>query len=323
MPTRYTNGTANASGNYSGVTIADETTLLTTIRDELVAAGQAIHLDEISSSKKLIMNGSNNSHNCYVIFETELVTGVNYKLKITGDSDGTETLKSGTLQLDFAADGQCRLFMTSDESAGCIMPYNPSSSSQSAHFGFPKRTDKNYEYSWMVGYLDIYLTDAYVRRSRVGQEDWKEHRTFFYSAAESNTGPQGPYQHLWDSFTTAFVRTNYTQIQTTNFAYRPWLGAVDPATGLPILGLFGYIEGNTDHNSYANPDTTRAFPLHFPGAIKFARTGFCAIETGIQAKEEEIFDDNGTQKIKTELFISGGAKERFQGFKIAETIADT
>ena len=306
MPTRYTNGTANAEGYYSGINLTNENDLLALIRDELVIAGQTVHLDEITSNKKLIMKGVDNGDNCWVIFESETVSGINKNLKITGDLDGTQTSLGKTLKLDFKEDGNCQFYMTSDEGGGCLMPYNTAGGpSKSAHFGFPERHYLGNPRNWMTGYLDEWLTDACIATSTMSNEVWKEFKEFYYSSNESKTQPQGGYTFLWDYYCTNSQKSQQTTANNTAFSYKPWLGAVDPVTFEAKLAPLAYEEGPGDYNDWTPAVQNKGNPKHVPGHIRFARTGLASFDTGKQVKQG------------TKVFISGGPAGDYQGFQIA------
>ncbi len=303
MPT-YIRGTADGNGYYSGVTVADETTLLTQIRNGLTTAGWTILSDTIASNKKVKLSGVDNGHLCRVEFSTTSVTTTQKKLILIGDKTGAGTSLSGNVELDFIADGQSKLYLTADQGAGCIFVFNPAGISKSAHYGFLNRRNPNNPFAWMVGYLDEWLTGAYIAESAFGTT-WKEFRTFFYSSAESFTSPNAPYQYLWDSFTTGLGGDTFTTTTNTTFAYKPWLGAIDPILSLPVLGVYGYIEGYTTNTSYT-VTTTKATALHFPGEVRFAATGLASLAPAVQTK------------IGTKTFISSGAAGEYQGFQIAD-----
>ena len=306
MPIIYANGTADSNGYYSGILVNNEVELLTQIKDNLVSAGFTVVNDNINSSNSLEIKGSSRSDECILIFSTESVTETQKTLFIVGDKNGLGTILSPSLKLNFVANGQSRLYLTADESAGCIFIFNPASLSKSAHFGFLNRRNINNPFVWMIGYLDQWLNKAYIAESAFG-ETWKEFETFYYSSSESKTSPKGGYQYLWDSLTQALINTSYTSTSSSSFTYKPWLGAIDPVLSQPVLGLYGYIEGRTAHNTYgqAVKDTTGQ-PMHFPGEVKFARTGLASLAPGVQCKEG------------TKTFISGGSAGNYQGFQISD-----
>ena len=308
MPT-YIRGSADGNGYYSGLAIADETTLLTQIRDGLVTAGWTIIADTISSNKKVKLSGLSNGHLCRVEFSTSNVTLNEKKLSLIGDKTGANTVLSPAIDLPFIADGQSKLFLTADAAGGCLMVFNPAGVTKSAHFGFLERTVPTNQFAWMIGFLDCALTKAYVAESTIGGTTWKENHTFYYSSTESQTSPNAAYQYIWDGLTTGLGGTAFTTSSNTSFAYKPWLGAIDPVTGKPLLGSYGYLEGYTTNSSYP-VDANKATALHFPGFVRYARTGLASLAPAIQVKEG------------TKTFISGGASadflQGFQGFQIAD-----
>lgn len=306
MPTQYTRGTLNSSDYYEGISIGDTTALLETIRDEQGLAGQTVHLDEISTNKKLIMKGSDNGDDCYVIYETEQLSGVQHKLKIRGDHDGTETTVSPDVELEFLTDGQARLWMTTDESAGCIFVYNPAAFSHSAHFGFLEDRDEDDPFAWMVGRLDVWVTGAYHAKGAINRTNWHENKVYWYSSSESDTSPKGGYDFLWDYLTTCLTGTT-TSTGVSTYAYRQWLGSLDRKRNKPVMGMYGYKEGPGVYNTWNTTATDRGTSCHFPGAVKFARTGLALIDPAVQPKI-----GTGTKRA-----ISSGGKSQFQGFQIA------
>ena len=55
--------------------------------------------------------------------------------------------------------------------------------------------------------------------------------------------------------------------------------------------------------------TDKAYALHFPGRVKFARTGLCSVDAGDQFL------------VGDQVAISGGEIGKYQGFIIADNAA--
>ena len=312
MPVTYANGTANADGYLSGISIPTASALLSNIRDVLVNAGQNVNDTDIAAGK-IVSEGDDNGDKCIFRWEIETVSANQKNLIVRGDYDGTETSLSPALEMPYWEGDQSRLYLSVDQAGGCIFPLNGSNLSRSVHFGFPERLTDDKD-MWMLGYLDQWLTNVYIAED-IYDVRWREMKTYFYSGTEDKISkPVGGYQLLWDSLTQAFMPiTNfntYSSGNKNNPAYKPWLGAVDPITGLPILSHYGYLIGKNGYNQYEvlNNDTTEetAIALHFPGQIRFARTGLASTDTGNQyfSAQENV------------QVISGGAAKNYQGFII-------
>ena len=97
----------------------------------------------------------------------------------------------------------------------------------------------------------------------------------------------------------------------SNVNYKPWLGNVDAVTGKPNLGVYGYFIGKLPYNTgYTIPSqgsaSERALSLHFPGPVRFARTGLASLAAG-----KQYLSASGRK------FISGGPVGDGQGFAIS------
>lgn len=310
MPVTYGNGNPNADGYLSGLAIPTTSSLMGQLRDVLVQAGQNVNDTDIAANK-LAAEGDDNGDKCVFRWEVRNVSANEKELTCRGDFDGTETSLSPELIIPYWEGDQSRLYLSVDEAGGCILPLNSSHLSRSIHFGFPERLTNN-PGMWMLGYLDQWMTNAFFAED-IYNVRWREIKSYYYATAETETAISGPYQNLWDSLTVSITSgINYvTSTNKNNPAYKPWLGAVDAVTGLPILRQYGYLVGKSAYNQYAVPNQNtqeeKAIPLHFPGAVRFARTGLASTNAGEQFTDQET-------GIKV---ISGGLAGLYQGFKIA------
>jgi hypothetical protein len=304
MPT-YLNGVADANGYYSGITVADETALLEQIRDALVSAGHSVVTDQILAQKKVKLSGIENGQLYRIEFATATVSGSQKTLSIQGDKTGTGTILSTAITIPFYSNGQAKLFLTADSSAGCLFIHNPAFTSESLHFGFLENREPTEQFAWMIGKVDQWFTGKFIAESLAG-ENWKGFNFFYYSSGtESQTSPDGPYQGMWDYYTTGITANAKTTSNNTAFGYKPWLGAVNSHTGKPILGSFFVPEGYTTSTTFPI-NANAATPVRFRGVVKFARTGLASLNPAVQCKES------------SKVFISGGSAGVFQGFQIAE-----
>lgn len=300
----YGNGTVDANGYYSGIAVADETVLLTQLRDNLVTGGWTVVTDDIANLA-LQMKGTDDGDDCYVNFNINVETGVGRDLLITGDLDGQGTdVPEEPVKIPLIVDGNSKLYVTTDASSACISVFNPAGETKASHFGFLNRRDTNNAFAWMIGYLDVWLSESFIAKSTIDGIIWAEMQKY-YTATESKTNPSGVYQFVWDSLTTGVTATSRTSSNSSSFGYKPWLGAIDPVLGQPILGLYGYLEGRIPSNTYP-VDASNATALHFPGEVKFARTGLASLSPGVQCKEG------------TKTFLSAGSVGQFQGFQISD-----
>ena len=311
MPTIYASGTPDQNGYYPGLTCSSVAELFSHIETTLTNAGWTI---TESTPTSLVAVGNDNGDNCYIKMEL-IESNSASSLHLTGDLDGTGTsVSDGTVvKLPFSPSSQTSLYMTADEAGGCIFIKNGFGDSGSAHFGYPERLTDN-PGSWYVGLLTVNLYDAFIAQDIYGVE-WGDMGRYFYQNNQLNYRT-GAHQNVWDAYTVAHQNySSFTSYSTSNNgqqnpAFKAWLGAVDSVTNLPILSDYGYLVGKNDNrNDYIPPNYGQggesAVPLHFPGRIRFARTGLASIETGAQFT-------SGTQTV-----ISGGPKGVYQGFVIA------
>lgn len=306
MPVIYLAGT-ESNGVYPGVSVTTPVQLLTQIKNALVAAGQTV-TDEISSNNKIIARGIDQGDFCDKIYETVLISGVDYNLRVTGDN----TVNGGTvlptpLTITFSANGNAKLYLAADEAAECISIFNPGGTTKGIHAGWLQNRRAEDDGAWMIGYLDVWMTNAFFAKGIHGA-NWKEVKSFYYSAAESFTAPKAPYQLLWDNIG-ALAGAAGTSFANTTFNYKPWQGQNDSITGKALLLPYGYLQGASVHNGY--PTTGNANlgqGLHFPGWVRFARTGLAFLDAGDQIKDG------------TATYVSAGTSgaEAYQGFKIAD-----
>jgi hypothetical protein len=229
-------------------------------------------------------------------------------LRVTGDN----TVNSGTvlptpLTIPFFANGNAKLYLSADQAAECITIVNPGATTKGIHAGWLEKRRVEDTGAWMVGYLDVWLTNAFFARSIHGV-NWREAKFFFYSGAESFTAPKGAYHFLWDTIG-AFAGAVSTSFTAANFNYKPWQGQGDSTTGKALLLPYGYLQGAATSGSY--PTTGNAnlgYGCHFPGWVRFARTGLAFLDAG-----DQVVDGTAT-------YVSAGASgaEAYQGFKIAD-----
>lgn len=306
MPVNYLAGTATA-GLYSGVIVADETALLTEIMNALIAGGQTV-TDNIAASKEIIARGSDQGDFCDKIYKTSFVSGIEYSLTLQGDNTvNGGTLSTPILEIPFYANGSAKLFVTSDEGAECLTIINPGNLTKGFHAGWLDRRRSVDKGAWMIGYLDIWMSDAYVAQD-VNGNDWQEIFRYYYSSTESKTSPRGGYHLLFDAgCASMFGSAGTSATSATTFNYRPWLGQTDSITGNPTLLPYGYLQGNIPYNSYSVPDPNKGQGLHNAGFVRFARTGLSFLDPGDQCREG------------TATFVSAGPSgvDGFQGFQIA------
>lgn len=308
MPLNFLSGTANG-GIYSGVNVSSSFELLTQIKDALIASDQTV-TDEINSSNRIIARASDRGDFCDKIYSTEQLSGTDYVLNLQGDNTvngGTIMPPEKVLKIPFIANGNAKLYLTSDEGAECLAIINPGAESRSLHAGWLDRRRQEDKGAWAIGYLDVWMSNAFFAKDVHGI-DWREIQTYYYSSKESFTSPKGPYQHLFDSgCASMFGSPGTSATGTTTFNYKPWLGQTDSVTGLPVLLPYGYLQGAVDYDSYSNIDDNRGQGLHNPGWIKFARTGLSFMDAGDQCREG------------TKTFISGGGSGEYayQGFQIS------
>lgn len=161
----------------------------------------------------------------------------------------------------------------------------------------------------MVGYLNVFEEFSYMARD-IWNVNWAEMNRYFNFVKDPNYY-NGAKQHLWDGYTVAHQGyTNFLNATNQNPAYFPFRGAVDSITGLPILSDYGYLIGRNSPTSYVNDaNSPKPTPLHFPGRVRFARTGLASVDAGDQFV------------VGTKVVVSGGAIAEFQGFVIADSAA--
>ena len=308
MPTVYASGSPNSDGYLSGISVPTVSALLTNIRDTLVAAGQTVDSSEIAGNK-LKSVGIDGSDNCWIRWEVVNVAGNEYNLSIRGDLNGTGvTLSPNTITLPFFEGAQARLYLTCDKAAGCIFIQNGAAGGKSAHFGFLERLTTS-PFSWMVGRIRVFENNAYMAKD-IWNVTWAEMSRYWlnYNSVGYLSGAK---QHLWDSYTVAMMNytSSYSDNDVKNAAYYPYLGAVDSVTGLPILSDFGYLIGKNNPSTDYVVTSGKAKAMHFPGRVRFARTGLASVDAGDQFV------------VGTKTVISGGDIGEYQGFVIKDTAA--
>lgn len=310
MPIVYTSGTPNSDGYLSGIAVPTASALLSNIRDTLRTAGWTVDDSQIAGNR-IEAVGVDNGDNCWVNFFVTNVAANEFVLHIQGDLDGTGvTLSPDEVKLPYFENAQARLYLTADAAAGCIFIQNGASGGKSSHFGFLERLTDS-PYSWMVSYIRVWEDYSYMARD-IWNVDWAEMSRYWY-LYNSGTILTGAKQHLWDSYTVAMMAYDDFNDRTAsvnqkyNPAYRPYYGAVDSITGLPILSDYGYLIGRNDNkNDYYSTDATKAYPMHFPGRVRFARTGLASVDAGDQFI------------VGSKTVISGGPIGKYQGFVIAD-----
>lgn len=310
MPTVYASGTPNSDGYLSGISVPTVSALLGNIRDTLTTAGWTVDDSQIAGGR-IEATGVDNGDNCWVNFYTVNVAANEFALHIRGDLDGTGvTLSPDTISLTFLEGAQARLYLSADAGAGCIYIQNGAAGGKSAHFGFLERLTDS-PYSWMVAMLTSNETYSYMAKD-IWQVNWAFMGRYF-EQFNNTTYWAGAKQHLWDSYTVAMMPyTNFSYRSASannkfNSAYYAWLGAVDMITGLPILSDYGYLIGRNDsNNDYYSTEAAKPYPMHFPGRVRFARTGLCSVDAGDQFV------------VGSKTVISGGAIGEYQGFAIAD-----
>ena len=314
MPTVYASGTPNADGYLQGLGVPTASSLISQMRDIFTQAGKNVD-DSSIGGNILEIEGDDNGDKYILKLSIEDVNSNEKKLVLIGDFNGQGTLKSDPVEIPFYEGVGARLYLSSDSGGGIACIVNGGLESKSAHFGFPIRStaDQN---SWFVGLLDVWQDSCQIAQDPYGNQ-WLSIHKYFYAAAESHTAPTyGGYQLLWDSLTTGLAgngTSSYNSSGTVrNTLYKPWLGVVDSITGKPNLDKYGYLIGRLPYNTaYPVPgygtEAETAVPLHFPGAIRFARTGVASLDTSLQ------YQISGSSKI----VMSGGGKGEYQGFLIA------
>ncbi len=313
MPVVYASGTPNSDGYLSGISVSTVSALLTNIRDTLTTAGWTVDDSQIAGGR-IEAVGVDSTDNCWVNFFTQNVAANEFALHIQGDLDGTGvTLSPDEVTLPFFEGAQARLYLTADSAAGCIFIQNGAAGGKSAHFGFLERLTDS-PYSWMVARLTREEAWSYIAQDIWGV-NWGEMDRYWVAQLDlaRNTGAK---QHLWDSYTVAMMPydryfTDYDDREGYRYnpAYYAWLGAVDAITGLPILSDYGYLIGRNSDRDYRALETGKPFALHFPGRVRFARTGLCSVDAGDQFI------------VGTKTVISGGEIGLYQGFVIADSAA--
>ena len=311
MPVVYASGTPNSDGYLSGISVSTVSALLTNIRDTLTTAGWTVDDSQIAGGR-IEAVGVDSTDNCWVNFFTQNVAANEFTLHIQGDLDGTGvTLSPDEVTLPFFEGAQARLYLTADSAAGCIFIQNGAAGGKSAHFGFLERLTDS-PHSWMVGLLKVWEDRAYMAKD-IWNVDWARMDRYFENSVNASYST-GAKQHLWDSYTVAMMPyVNYFTDNDTRYNYNPayyaWKGAVDMVTGLPILSDYGYLIGRNDGRNYVVAEPEKPFSLHFPGRVRFARTGLASVDAGDQFI------------VGTKTVISGGEIGLYQGFVIADSAA--
>lgn len=322
MPISYANGNPNSDGYLSGISVPTVSALLSNIRDTLEQAGWTVD-DEKIGGGRIEAIGDDNGDNCWVNFVVTNVAANEYELHVRGDLDGTGvTLSPDEVKLPFLEGAQARLYLTADSAAGCIFIQNGAAGGKSAHFGFLERLTDS-PYSWMVGRLTIWESYSYMARD-IWNVDWAEMSRYWFGYNNVNYFT-GAKQHLWDSYTVPMMpygdysSRSASANQRNNPAYCAQYGAVDMITGLPTLSDYGYLIGRNDPlNDYYSIEVGKPYPSHFPGRVRFARTGLASVHAGAQFKLQENNAD-GTTMINT--VIGGGDPGEYQGFLIDSVTA--
>ncbi len=317
MPTVYASGNPDSNGYLQGLACTTASSLISQIRDILTQAGCTVDSSQIGATIPTIkVTGIDGGDSCYTIWKVQSVSGNQKKLTIQGDLTGTEAAGnlSTPVEIPFYEGVGAKLYLSTDAAGGVVFINNGDYTSKSAHFGFLERTTPNPTY-WMVGMLDPWLDSAQIATDIYNNKWFFMHR-YFTSSSESKLTPIGAYQLLWDAMAITMTRdpsnsyTTSTTNNTANITYRPWLGNFDSVTGKPNLGLYGYFIGGATLASYvvANKGESgeKAVALHFPGSVRFARTGLASLATARQF-----------QALSGRKFISGGALGEFQGFAIS------
>lgn len=298
---------------YLGQVFTTSTSLLTTIKDNLLSAGWSLQSDQISANSYVIMKGTtDNTHYCWVKFSTFVQSaGVEERLRIQGDLDGNNTTLSGTgIYLSYKPSVNNYLYITADNDSGCICIYPDTSLvTRGGHFGFIDRIDTSDQYAWSVGDLDITgLDNKYVAKSKHNNTNWRQISDDFSGSdncTTMGTNSCAPIQGIFDRYTVAYTfgaTSPLTNTATSNAAYQAYNGRVNPVTNYPILDSYFYLEGRGSTTAYGS---SMGGGLYYRGDIKHAVTGIASYVGAVQLVTTD-----------SQRFISAGGVG-WQGFRIA------
>ncbi len=298
------------SPNYLGEVVTTETELLTEIKTILLSAGWSTHSDAISASKLLIMrcglsNGSGTDYG-YVRFKTNVVNinSNSYELEIKGDQAGNNVTVSGTNVLGFISGQNNNLWVTADDSSGCLALQSYDGTMRGVHFGFLDRIAITDTHAWMIGYLNNSLANSYVSKCFKRQSNWVEMKTFWSSSNEF-TSINGGYQGIWDRYTTLITTTPSVADSNRNAGYLAYNGNINGVNNKPVMGEYYYIEGDSNsNNAYTSYDNNRSPLLYMRGIVKYATVGLASL-----AQATQIEDLSGQRYISCGDF-------GWQGFRI-------
>jgi hypothetical protein len=331
MTTIFLNGGAP---NYTGYIFNQGALLLNTIRGALESAGWVTTTDNITSASWFISNGNYGSDNCWVKFS--VIPGqINnqFSLLVQGDLLGNNlTLSPATTTLEFIQGGDNQLWLSCDESGGCLSIIPFSGDARGIHFGFTKNrvsgTDTKCIY---VGYLNTHVKYTYVAETYYTSAKWYHLIDSFrnmndFLLGTNTTSTSHSFIFAWgitDRFTcnvggfhgSSFGYTDNRQ----NYLLAPHRGQLSPITNKPILGDYYYVElaataGTAPAGTGINTDTALAPQVfYYRGQIRFATIGLASLPAGAQ-----VITDN------QERYLSVGSPKQsrntdefgWQGFRI-------
>ena len=317
----------NGGGSYTGETFQTDTEILQNLRDWLQLAGWTIRDDFISGSKLLVMQGNatDNNDTCFIEFRTEDITGeLNAKeLKIRGDIDGGGSTLSPEFNFKFINSSANIIYLTADDDSFALYIESNDGVYNNGHFGFLNRLDPNTDtFGWMVGRIDWRVNNAYWAKSYHDGTNWRKvGDDFWYADAISSYAGRSsaPYQGLGDRYTTNFEfvyssgnnwddsSRSFTDSDNRNIGYYWFRGALNPITGLPVLGTMYYLEGRGGADNYGSNAQGDYLPppLYYRGEVKHCVIGLASLTVKTQ-----VIDKQGQR------YLSVGDKE-YQGMRIA------
>lgn len=311
MTTVYLNGGAP---DYLGYIFDNETSLLSVIKSTLESAGWVTETDAISSNKRLTMKGELSGSYCWIRFSTlETATPGLFTLSIRGDLTGNNTtLSPDTLLLNFNDNVNNQLWLSVDESGGCICTIPFTGRARGVHFGFVKnRVASDDNTCIYVGYLNVHTKFTYVAGNYYNSTAWHHiHDSITRTAAISDqligaaslgtttAAIVNIYHGLLDRFTVSnpgHFGTSTNELALRQYVYLrgSYRGQVSPINQKPILGDYYYIEldavnGVLPTGTQVNIATSLMPQVfYYRGNIRFAAIGLASLVAGAQVITEE------------------------------------
>jgi len=265
----------------SGIEFTNGEELLIKFSQSLALANWEILIDEIIASGSVLLKGTDNAHDCYILASYNS----NY-FYLQGDLDGTLLNLSPTLELEFNIAAPNHFWLACNQGAGAIAIKRKHNYSGGVSFGFLERFDKSDPFAWMMAKINNKLTDAYVAKAKHNDTIWHCLGDWFANADNIISSEQnGAYQGILDLQTVTHPYLSYVNTNLRNAGYRAELGQLS-TEDLLIFSKRFYLEGRGAEDNYLTEDETPP-QLYNRGFVQFVRNGAGKVAGGRKELDEQ------------------------------------